>query len=316
MFNYKNSKNRFYNSEARGDARMNSLFEYSDKLNAPYECFLFDTSFCGFPIRPHWHYFMEMIFMLEGSAMMTCEKDTYVVEPGDMILFLPQQVHSIYTTTNLPLKYYVLKFDINQLAPSANASGTTFSGIHFNSLFQLAKGDPHAPLYFSSDDLSDCPVERLFSNCIQEMSAQEYGYRIMIQSHINALLTHILRKWRALGFDTDQSLALPDTEDSIHTITEYIDAHAHEAIKVEDLAAICHMSYSYFAKSFRELYGQSCKKYIEFIRLSKAEDLLLFTNLDLNYISQETGFSDCSHFIKAFRGKHGITPKQYRKEHA
>lgn len=29
---------------------------------------------------------------------------------------------------------------------------------------------------------------------------------------------------------------------------------------------------------------------------------------------QKNGFADCSHFIKAFKQKHGITPKQYRKE--
>ena len=75
------------------------------------------------------------------------------------------------------------------------------------------------------------------------------------------------------------------------------------------------MSYPYFAKCFRELYGQSCKKYIEFIRMCKAEDLLISTGLDLNYISQETGFSDCSHFIKALKQKNGVTPKQYRKQH-
>ena len=293
---------------------MNSLFEYSDRLNAPYECFICDTNVCGFPIRPHWHYFMEIIYMMEGTAMMTCENDTYVVEAGDMVLFLPQQIHSIYTTSNLPLQYYVLKFDINQLAPSASSSGTAFSGIHFNSLFLSAKGDDHAPLYFSAEELKKYSIDQLFAQSLAEMTQQEYGYRIMMQSLINTLLTQVLRLWRANGFDTDRSLAMPHEEDSIHTITEYIDAHAHEALKVEDLAEICHMSYSYFAKSFRELYGQSCKKYIEFIRLCKAEDLLLFTNLDLNYISQETGFSDCSHFIKAFRGKHGITPKQYRKE--
>ena len=296
--------------------RVNSLFEYSDRLNAPYECFICDTSINCFPIRPHWHYFMEIIYMIEGTALMTCENDTYVVETGDMVLFLPQQIHSIYTSTNLPLKYYVLKFDINQLAPSANASGTAFSGIHFNSLFLSAKGDSHAPLYFPSEDLQKYSINLLFAQSLTEMTQQEYGYRIMVHSLINSLLTQVLRIWRANGFDTDQSLAMPRQEDSIHTITEYIDAHAHEAIKVEELAEICHMSYSYFAKSFRELYGQSCKKYIEFIRLCKAEDLLLFTNLDLNYFSQETGFSDCSHFIKAFRGKHGITPKQYRKERA
>lgn len=295
---------------------MNSLFEYSDSLNAPYECFIFDTRLHPFPIRPHWHYFMEILFMLEGSALVVCNQENYVLDEGDMVLFLPQQIHSIYSTTNVPLRYYVLKFDINQLAPSSNAMGTTFSGVNFSSLFRGANGNPNAPLYLSADMLQSYPMEQLFSNCHQEARNQEYGYRIQMQSYINCLLVYVLRLWRLNGFDTDYALALPQEADSIHTITEYIDTHAHESLKVEDLAELCHMSYSYFAKSFRELYGQSCKKYIEFIRLSKAEDLLLFTNLDLNYISQETGFSDCSHFIKAFRSKHGMTPKQFRKEHS
>lgn len=47
------------------------------------------------------------------------------------------------------------------------------------------------------------------------------------------------------------------------------------------------MSYSYFAKNFHQLYGQSCKQYIEFVKVCKVEDFLLFTDFDLNYISQE-----------------------------
>ena len=297
---------------------MNSLFEYSDRLNAPFECFLFDTRIHSFPIRSHWHYFVEILYMLEGTAIINCDDDTYVLEEGDMTLFLPLSILSINTATEQPLVYYVMKFDLNQLAPSGNALSTTFSGINFVSLFNLAKGDSHAPKYFSKAMLTDYPIAGIFSSCEHEMQQQEYGYRILVQSQVNSLLTFILRIWRAQGFNTDKALSIPQNteEASIHSITEYIDAHAQEPLKVEDLARMCNMSYSYFAKSFRELYGQSCKKYIEFIRLCKAEDLLLFTNLDLNYISQETGFSDCSHFIKAFRSKHKMTPKQYRKEHS
>ncbi|MGO5037931.1 helix-turn-helix domain-containing protein [Roseburia faecis] len=74
-------------------------------------------------------------------------------------------------------------------------------------------------------------------------------------------------------------------------------------------------------REFSILYDVYCvrhlvpKIYIEFIRMCKAEDLLISTGLDLNYISQETGFSDCSHFIKALKQKNGVTPKQYRKQH-
>ena len=79
------------------------------------------------------------------------------------------------------------------------------------------------------------------------------------------------------------------------------------------LAQMCGLSYSYFAKLFRETYNQSCKEYIEFTRINKATDLLLFTNQDLTYISQETGFADCSHLIRTFKKWKGMTPKQWKK---
>ncbi|MDE5597394.1 MAG: helix-turn-helix transcriptional regulator, partial [Lachnospiraceae bacterium] len=75
------------------------------------------------------------------------------------------------------------------------------------------------------------------------------------------------------------------------------------------------LSYSHFAKCFKELYGRSCKDYIELIKIEKGEELLLFTDSSLSEISQETGFSDCSHFIKTFRKWKKITPGQYRLQH-
>ena len=53
-----------------------------------------------------------------------------------------------------------------------------------------------------------------------------------------------------------------------------------------------------------------------FIRLCKVEDMLLFTNFDLNYISQETGYADCSHLIRSFKEKYGVSPHQYRRQHS
>ena len=60
---------------------------------------------------------------------------------------------------------------------------------------------------------------------------------------------------------------------------------------------------------------QSCKEYIEFVRINRVTDLLLFTNLDLTYISQETGFSDCSNLIRTFRKWKGCTPRQWMREY-
>ena len=97
-------------------------------------------------------------------------------------------------------------------------------------------------------------------------------------------------------------------------ILEYIDTHSAEPLEVQQLAEMCHMSYSNFARLFRENYGRSCKEYIKYIRLNKAQDLLLNSDYDLDYIAQETGFFDCSHFIRTYKKWRGITPKQERMQ--
>ena len=95
---------------------MNTLFEYTDRLKKPYECFIFDTALYGLPVHPHWHYFMEIIYMIEGTAIMNCDEESHVALPGDLILFLPYQVHSIYSVSNQTVRYYVCKFDLGTLS--------------------------------------------------------------------------------------------------------------------------------------------------------------------------------------------------------
>ena len=49
---------------------MKSLFEYTDKLNKPYECFFLDMKKEWLPVQPHWHYFMEILYVTRGTALM------------------------------------------------------------------------------------------------------------------------------------------------------------------------------------------------------------------------------------------------------
>ncbi len=289
---------------------MQYLFEYSDTLNSPYEACLFDTTVLPFPVRPHWHYFMEMVYMREGTGLIDSDGKSYVLEEGDMILFHPECVHAIYTATNFPLKYEVLKFDVNKLYTENSYAPK------LRVILGSANKDSSAPTFFKAEELKGIPVTEIFEECRKELEQKDYGYDIVVHNKICYLLVNLIRIWREKGFDTDVAVTTATDADSIHSITAYIDSHAGEAIRVEDLAEMCNMSYSYFAKNFKQYYGRSCKEYIEFIRICKAEDMLLFTDFDLNYISQETGFSDSSHLIKIFKKWKGITPKQFKLQHA
>lgn len=287
---------------------MHYLYEYSDTLNRPFEAFVYSTDNNAFPVRPHWHCYAELIYIEEGSSLAEADGKEYFLSAGDMIFFHPEAVHAIYNTSGMKVTYLVVKFDINRLTIPNSYSPK------LRTIFRAARNSEVCPVHFREGSYDHDRTRGIFRRLIYEMNSRSYGYDLMMHSHLCILMTDILRIWQSAGFRTDNIPAGDSEADecSVRSVTEYIDAHSAESISVEELARRCGMSYSYFAKQFRRLYGQSCKEYIELIRICKAEDMLLFTNHDLTYISQETGFSDCSHLIKTFRRLKGVTPKQFR----
>ncbi len=286
---------------------MSGLFEKSDSLNTPIECFIFDAAIEVFPVKPHWHYFAEFIYMLEGSAKMQCGDYSYILNKGEMIIFHPSEVHSIYPTNGTLPKYAVLKFDINRF------NLTPAYAPKLRSIFQYAK-KTGMKIIFDRKFAERTGCESIWRVCLSECTDYKYGRDLVLQSNIYVLLMNIVRFWLSEGMVIDSRL-IPQTEDYvIENITEYIDLFLSENLRVANIAEKCGLSYSCFAKKFREQYGISCKQYIERMRLYKAEEFLLFTDFDLNYISQETGFSDCSHLIKSFKRYKGVTPKKFRAD--
>ncbi|PYG87652.1 AraC-like DNA-binding protein [Ruminiclostridium sufflavum DSM 19573] len=286
---------------------MKKLFEESNTLVSPIECFVFDSQKEVFPVKPHWHYFMEIIYMLKGRLKIYSDNNVYYLNTDDIIVIHSKAIHSIYADSGEPPLYAVIKFDINRLRL------TTEYSPKMSLLFNTARNSEKANIYIPSEDTKVLDVKNIFKSCLSEMHRKDYGYDMLLNALLYILLMKILRYWRNRGFDTTKIKKVQNENESIHTISEYIDMHSAEPLKVEKIAEKCGMSYSYFAKRFKELYGQSCKDFIEYIRVSKAEDFLIFTDCDLNYISQETGFSDCSHLIKVFKACKGVTPKQFRK---
>lgn len=284
---------------------MNTLFEPTGTLSVPFECFIFDTKKENFPIRPHWHYFAEMIYVLEGAAEMYDWEHKYIVSANEFIFFHPKSIHSIFPVDDKPLSYVVIKFDINKLNQTPSYSPKLANIIK-------SGANRNMQIYFDKDFCVNTNCKKLFSDCVDELDRKSFGYDLLVQSNLYNILMLIIRKWQETGFSFENDIFTKDISYNIDNITEYIDAHIQEPMEVSEIATLCGISYSCFAKKFKRIYGFSCKEYIERFRLCKVEDYLLFTDFDLSYISQETGYADCSHMIKQFKKYRGITPKQFR----
>lgn len=288
---------------------MDELFEYSDSLNAPFQAFTGNWK----TVKPHWHYFTEMIYLVSGSLYAEVDGRQYTMNPGDLIIFHPKQIHSfldypVKEAATQPTYFYAIKFDDMIL------SNTTPGSPKLPKLLNSDNQNNPPSNLLLADDLKYDAVKLFFENCIWEVNHKEFGYDIKVASTISLIITTVFRIWLKHGFKFSTKSTFDQFSSKDFSVLEYIDAHSSENINIEDLASKCGMCYSNFAKQFKNQYGRTCKEYIEFIRICKADTLLLYTDKTLDYISQETGFTDASHFIRTYKKIRGITPKQRRTQ--
>lgn len=82
---------------------------------------------------------------------------------------------------------------------------------------------------------------------------------------------------------------------------------------VTDYAAGCCLSASRFTHLFRECTGVSPSRYLTDIRMEKAKQLLVDTDLSVQDAAAMVGFSDANYFSRQFRRSTGYSPVQYRR---
>ncbi len=288
---------------------MKNLYEFSDILQSPIEAFICAAENIRFPVEAHWHYFVEIIYMTDGAITVTCNDVPYHMEPDDVLVIPPQSVHAFYAENGQPYRYLCFKFNLDKIHLVGSYLPALSDAFHQISNIEVP------PICFHANDFPQISIRDLFLTVHEEVTCKNYGYNSFAYSEFSIFLLQLLRKWHNMGISFEQNKVPEIEEQTIRNALVYIDRHSHENINIAQLAHLCNMSYSYFAKVFRKLYGQSCKQYIEFVRLNKVENLLLFTDYDLNFISSETGFADCSHLIRTFKKRYQMTPKQFRKQH-
>lgn len=286
---------------------MNTLYEYIDPITSPYEAFCFDSDTDKLPVPAHWHYYAEVLYILEGTVRFTIDNSVKICRKGSVILFPPRCVHAIdFLDRGQRIRYYVVKFD-PEILPGHKVDGGNLR----SSLYGIGMGTDLC--CFMPEQTAEMELLLLFEEIIMEYREKAYAYSLILCADLCKILGKIIRRWQKEGYLLAAPEIHPSYELSFDYIAEYIDQHYFEELTVEKLASMCSMSHSTFSMNFHRRYGMTCKEYINATRINVAENMLLFSNHDVAFIAQEVGYSDCSYFIRCYKKLKGMTPKQTRK---
>jgi AraC-like DNA-binding protein len=99
----------------------------------------------------------------------------------------------------------------------------------------------------------------------------------------------------------------------LYTSVSYIHEHLSESLTVPALAAMEHLGPSRYRALFREATGLSPSRYITVLRMRRAAELLLNTDLPVTAVSASVGYDDPLYFSRMFYRESGFSPTVYRK---
>lgn len=255
----------------------------------------------GFRVM-HWHEDIQFIYVLEGEIEIVTLESQTILHKGEGVFINKNVVHLVnqinachYNSFIFP--DYFLRFYVG--SPAEQIVNQIIGRRDF----------PVFPITYAKENLSILQtLKKLYS--LEQNKTSLYPYEVL--STLSVL-------WLEFCRTIDITQIEPCTKNSqisnrMADFLKYIELHYNEDITLEMLAKSANVSKSECLRCFKATIQTTPYKYLMEYRLSKAADLLKNTDMLIENITTNVGFTHISHFGKCFRKKTGFSPSEYRKK--
>lgn len=260
----------------------------------------------------HRHNFIEISYVVSGTAIHTIENESYPVRKGNVVIVDYNTPHtfSFDPEKTGPFMTYDLLFTPDFF----NASGMNNSEFYSLASFYL-----FSPLFkdfgsgYSLNHLIKTdPKEfyRLFAQLHQEYSKREKGFQTIMRAYLTELIIKLFRE-----LDRQRPAFTNSHQKLVAQAIDYMQENYKTHINLDDIVSGIFLSKDYFRQLFKKTTGASISAYIQDLRIAEACRLLETTDANSAQIARESGFNDIKFFYQTFKKTVGMTPAEYRKKH-
>ena len=160
---------------------------------------------------------------------------------------------------------------------------------------------------FHPDDLE--AFTSLLTYLYNLASSSDYIRDMRINEKLGTLLTLLMaQSWHP------ESVTISRKRLELFAVKDYLDEHYTDKISLDDLAECFFINKFYLSKIFKETYGTTVSNYLIAKRITRAKQLLRFTDMCVDEIGVTVGIGDANYFSRMFRKVEGISPREYRKQ--
>ena len=212
---------------------------------------------------------------------------------ADDIVLVPQHIqHYFINETSKTVDYYEVKFTVLSRALSQMLS--------------------ECQLRLPGDSFAACLVAHI---------AQEYLHNRTLcdesaSAALETLVFHLTAKPRLINQRQPDVIDTTGYTPLAKRVVDYLSEHFSHSITLDDVSTGVKISKNYLCNAFKRATGVTILDCLNMIRIRKAAELIVYSDLSLNQVAQMCGYVSTSHFNRVFARYVGIPPGQCRRAYS
>ncbi len=242
----------------------------------------------------HFHNCLEIGLCHSDSGFLEFSDARCPFGAGDVTLIASGTPHTTYSAPGQASRWSYLFADMASLVdPAVAPLGPPQVRLYNGRLIVSAKEDPALGV--------------LVEEIVREMTEKKPNYKPAVRGLFDALMCKFFRHVTRLdAFGSDSPML-------ISPALRYIDSCYMDPFTIEDLAAMCKVSASYFRHVFTETVGVGPLEYLNRTRVIRSCTLLQTTNLSIVEVCEAVGFRSLSSYNRHFSEIMGQPPTAWRR---
>lgn len=250
---------------------------------------LMRASFSDHAFERHSHDCFAIGTTTQGIQRFRCKGKQYDSQPGDFVLFNPDDDHDGRPGSAEGFRYTIWYVPDDLVA-------------------SVLDEDSARSRYFSRPHVADRQMAGTF-RALSASLTQTSTESLRVESLMRAFLGTMLGRHgeRARSPSSGETGAAP-----LARIRDYLRAHYAEDISVTDLAAVAGLSRAHLTRAFSAAYHMPPHVYLNAVRIAQAQKRIRL-GMPLAMVALECGFADQSHLTRRFKGSVGVTPSAWRR---
>lgn len=242
---------------------------------------------------PHIHPEWELIWVLENDLSVTCGKEQYLVSPGQMILFNPNEPHEFHKAGES------CTFLCLQVSPDVLPA---MLPVHV---------DGKQPHQFLSPKEMDT-LRKQMSDIMNAYLRKDDHFGLYCIGQSLLLLHRLMTALPAHLMTPEEADSIQKRNARLKHLIRFVDENYMHKILLTDFAEAESCSLSYLSRFIKNTMNQNFQEYVTSVRFNRACQMIAAGEKKLLDVCMESGFSDYRYFSREFKRQYNMTPEEYR----